>query len=746
MNDAVIGKEVDGYHIEAVLGRGGMGVVYKAEDIALSRPVALKRINPAQAHREQFLRRFRSEAKALARINSPYITSIYALRDTDIGLLIVMEYVDGGTLKDWIDEGPMPPHEVIPIVRQMLHAFRDAHGAGVIHRDIKPQNVLRASDGTVKITDFGIAKLRRPDSGETVTQGGQGGTLKYMSPEQIEKIDEVDNRSDLYALGMTMYEMLAGRLPFGNLDTDFDIMRKVVSGSVTPPGEFISNLPPDLASVIEEATATKPTDRFASAETMLEALDRAADAIERAGSQAMWDVDADRSNAEPEGDTETETATATEDADDATILDDSLLDEIDDVAAQESAAADPVPASAPPSDWTIAADPRDGASRRTADVTQPASGSGVPVIGIVGAVVTLLIILGGAYVYFMDRPSSLALATTPAGAVVELDGDSIGVTPIDAYAVEPGTYAVEIRKEGHVPVDTFLAVEDGQSLAVSGIRLDARTAQLAVATTPPGARVMLGSRELGRTPIDGVDIPARTAVLRVEKEGYAALDTTVQFTSGEPVRLDNLQLVESASGASGAGEPSSADRVASRDPDPPVANRPSTPEPAPSARLRVDAASDVRVSVDGQPLGRPGTYDVSAGTRTVACVHPEHGTIDRRVTLSGNATETLTCVFEHDLVVTNANGSKWGNVWIDGRNTEVRTPGAQFTLTPGRYRVEMRVQRDPNVSVQGGTYRRTAVEDDAVETQRDFAQPSYELVIEPGFQKYNHVLVFRTNS
>ena len=189
MDDAVIGREVDGYRIEGVLGRGGMGVVYQGEDVALSRPVALKRINPSQAHREQFLRRFRSEAKALARIDSPYIVSIYALRDTDIGLLIVMEYVDGGTLKDRVENGPMPPDEAIPILRQILQAFRDAHGAGVIHRDIKPQNIMLTAEGTVKITDFGIAKLRRPDSGETVTQGGQGGTLKYMSPEQIEKID-----------------------------------------------------------------------------------------------------------------------------------------------------------------------------------------------------------------------------------------------------------------------------------------------------------------------------------------------------------------------------------------------------------------------------------------------------------------------------------------------------------------------------------------------------------------------------
>jgi len=328
MDDAVIGKEVDGYHIESILGRGGMGVVYRAEDVALSRPVALKRINPAQAHREQFLRRFRAEAKALARINSPFITSIYALRDTDIGLLIVMEYVDGGTLKDRIVEGPMRPAVVVPIVRQILRAFGDAHGAGVIHRDIKPQNIMMTSDGAVKITDFGIAKLRRQDSGETVTQGGQGGTLKYMSPEQIEKIDQVDNRSDLYALGMTMYEMLAGRLPFDELDTDFDIMRKVVEGDVPPPGEYVPNLPGELAQVIEGATATRPEDRYPSADAMLDALDAAAERIEDTDPQPMWDVEEDDTAADTAtDDAASDTAVGTADG---TILDDSLLEEIED--------------------------------------------------------------------------------------------------------------------------------------------------------------------------------------------------------------------------------------------------------------------------------------------------------------------------------------------------------------------------------------------------------------------------------
>ena len=154
--DLEIGQEIDGYKIRGVLGRGGMGVVYEAEDVALSRAVALKAINPGLTEDAQFIRRFQTEARVLAKVNSPYIVGVHALRQTDLGLFIVMEFVEGGTLADRLDEGLMPLAEALKIIRQMILAFEHAHKAGVIHRDIKPANIMLTTGGVVKVTDFGL--------------------------------------------------------------------------------------------------------------------------------------------------------------------------------------------------------------------------------------------------------------------------------------------------------------------------------------------------------------------------------------------------------------------------------------------------------------------------------------------------------------------------------------------------------------------------------------------------------------
>lgn len=742
MDDAVIGREVDGYRIEGVLGRGGMGVVYQGEDVALSRPVALKRINPSQAHREQFLRRFRSEAKALARIDSPYIVSIYALRDTDIGLLIVMEYVDGGTLKDRVENGPMPPDEAIPILRQILQAFRDAHGAGVIHRDIKPQNIMLTAEGTVKITDFGIAKLRRPDSGETVTQGGQGGTLKYMSPEQIEKIDEVDDRSDLYALGMTAYEMLTGRLPFDELDTDFDIMRKVVEGKVPPPSEYAPNLPPALGDLIVKATETDPDDRYASAEEMLDALDGAADDLEHGGGTPMWDVD--------DGDTASDTAasdtaaghTASGDtasgetvmagdtalgdgasgnlADDGTILDDSLLEEIEDEDGSSTGE-------------RLQTDPDTGAAAH-AETAKEASGSSGLSLGVVAGVVLAVLLLGagGGYVLFGGGGSSLALQSSPSGAAVILDGDSVGVTPVAGIDVEPGRHALSIRKAGYVPLDTVVTVGDGQSLMMSGVSLQARPGQLSVTTEPSGARVLADGRLIGTTPLRNAELRPGPVSLQIEKEGHAARDTTVQAGPGGRVALAGLVLRESASGGAS---------TASTSPSEPEPSPESPAEPqAASGQLTVDASSDVSVYVDGSELGLPGTYDLDPGTHEVECRHSDYEpTITRRVTLSAGGAQSLACVFEQTVNVSAR--ELWGNIWINGENTGKSTT-SEFDLGPGSYRVEVRINRDPNIRVEGGTYLRRVPGGDVEETS--FDTPYVKVEIDPTVRPVEHAIVFIT--
>ncbi|MEM8486250.1 MAG: serine/threonine-protein kinase [Bacteroidota bacterium] len=271
--DSSIGQVIDGYRILEVLGKGGMGIVYKAEDIALSRTVAIKMIAPDLVSNETFLRRFQSEARALARVESPFIVGVHALRKVEENFFIVMEYVDGWTLADEIEQGVIEFSRAHVVLKQMLQAFARAHSVGVIHRDIKPRNIMITKTGRVKVTDFGLAKLRQDDGKSTVTQG-MAGTARYMSPEQVLGTT-IDQRSDLYSLGMTMYEMLAGVLPFGVEEGTFTILKRIVEEDLPSPLEYNPNIPAKLVYIIQRAIAKDPEKRFQSAQQMLEAVEEA---------------------------------------------------------------------------------------------------------------------------------------------------------------------------------------------------------------------------------------------------------------------------------------------------------------------------------------------------------------------------------------------------------------------------------------------------------------------------------------
>ncbi len=270
--DPLLGREIDGYLLQSVLGRGGMGIVYKALDVNLDKLVALKMIDPALARDAAFVRRFRAEARALARIDSRHIVAVHAMRETDAGMFIVMEYVDGGTVTDLLQGGPLAWQAALPIIRQMLLALEQAHSVGVIHRDIKPGNILLTKAGTVKVTDFGLAKLRQSDGAATLTQG-IAGTLYYMSPEQVRGLGDLDHRSDLYSTGMTVYQMLAGKLPLDRDSGEFAIMRAIVEEDFPPPSTFRPDLPTPLVAAVMKALAKDPADRFQSAREMRAAFE-----------------------------------------------------------------------------------------------------------------------------------------------------------------------------------------------------------------------------------------------------------------------------------------------------------------------------------------------------------------------------------------------------------------------------------------------------------------------------------------
>ncbi|MDP2364009.1 MAG: serine/threonine-protein kinase, partial [Ignavibacteria bacterium] len=184
--DSLIGKTIDNYRIIEVIGRGGMGVVFKALDTSLEKIVALKMIDPFLARDENFVRRFKTEAKALAKLENQNIVAVYALRETESGFFMVMEYVESKPLSQYLQEnGPFNITDTISITKQLLNAIGHAHKVGVIHRDIKPSNILICDNGKIKVTDFGLAKVvEQKGPSSTVTQA-RAGTLYYMSPEQV---------------------------------------------------------------------------------------------------------------------------------------------------------------------------------------------------------------------------------------------------------------------------------------------------------------------------------------------------------------------------------------------------------------------------------------------------------------------------------------------------------------------------------------------------------------------------------
>jgi eukaryotic-like serine/threonine-protein kinase len=265
VSDTLLNTLFDGrYRILRKLGTGGMANVYLAEDEVLGRRVAIKILNDRHAGDDQFVERFRREAKNAASLSHPNIVSIYDRGEAEGTYYIAMEYLDGRSLKELIvARGPAPVHIAIDYARQILTAIRFAHRHGIVHRDIKPHNVLVDAEGRLKVTDFGIARAGVSQMTET---GSIIGTAQYLSPEQA-KGAPVDQTSDLYSVGVVLYELLTGVVPFSG-DTPVEIAMKHLSSAPEPPSAKRAEIPRDLDLIVLRALAKDPADRYQSAEEM----------------------------------------------------------------------------------------------------------------------------------------------------------------------------------------------------------------------------------------------------------------------------------------------------------------------------------------------------------------------------------------------------------------------------------------------------------------------------------------------
>lgn len=266
------GLVVGRYVILDRLGSGSMGRVYKAHHLMMDRIVALKIIAPEIASNERILARFQREMKMVGRLDHPNVVRAFDADQVNNILYIVMEYVPGRSLSQRLREGPIPPADMMHYAMQAALGLAHAHGQGIVHRDVKPSNLLLTGDRQVKVLDLGLGVLMEADSHATfaTADGIAVGTVDYMSPEQACGRD-VDGRSDLFSLGCSMYHLMTGRLPYPG-DSPLERLSKRIGGRPAPITEIRPDLPPGLVQVLDKLLAHKPQDRFQSAAEAAEAL------------------------------------------------------------------------------------------------------------------------------------------------------------------------------------------------------------------------------------------------------------------------------------------------------------------------------------------------------------------------------------------------------------------------------------------------------------------------------------------
>jgi serine/threonine protein kinase len=272
----MVGKTIKQYRVEELLGKGGMGVVYRAQDQKLNRPVALKVLKPELTNNPDRLRRFFQEARSAAAIQHPAIAQVYDIDEVDGTTFIAMEFVEGETVSKLISKRELDLIGSVEIALQVTEGLSKAHDSKIIHRDIKSDNIMVTRDGHAKLLDFGLAKLLEPQAGEEGTQtwpnqtrtqtlgqtmaGTVLGTIAYMSPEQA-RGQELSFSSDIFSLGIVLYEMVTGELPFKG-ESPLDTMHAIAFDEVRPVTVIRKNLPPELHRIVSRCLRKRPEDRY----------------------------------------------------------------------------------------------------------------------------------------------------------------------------------------------------------------------------------------------------------------------------------------------------------------------------------------------------------------------------------------------------------------------------------------------------------------------------------------------------
>lgn len=261
------------YKLERVLGSGGMGTVYLARHTRIGRTVAIKELKPEYARQPAIRERFKNEAALMANLSHPNIVNLHDYVETPQGVFLILEYVEGITLDAYLRRvsGPIPEEKAIQAFVKILEAVAYAHQQGIVHRDLKPANIMINQEGAIKILDFGIAKQIDQEARFRTRTGVRMGTIYYMSPEQL-KGRGVDARSDIYSLGITLFEMLTGQNPFSPDLSEYDLIMKIANEPLPNAQSLYPNISTQMQKVLEKATAKNPDERFQTAQAFAKAL------------------------------------------------------------------------------------------------------------------------------------------------------------------------------------------------------------------------------------------------------------------------------------------------------------------------------------------------------------------------------------------------------------------------------------------------------------------------------------------
>ena len=278
--DALIGRVLDGrYRVGPKIARGGMAGVYEATDLRLDRTVAVKVMHEGLADDDEFVRRFQREARSAARLAHQNVVAVFDTGEDQGTLFLVMEYVPGLTLRDLIrKEAPMAPAKALAVIEPVLSALAAAHDAGILHRDVKPENVLLADDGRVKVADFGLSRAINSETQHTATGGVLIGTVSYLAPELVVN-GHADARADVYAAGVMIYEMLTGHKPH-QADSPIQVAYKHVHQDIPAPSASTRGIPPYVDALVARATARDTALRPADARVLLHQVRRVRHALD----------------------------------------------------------------------------------------------------------------------------------------------------------------------------------------------------------------------------------------------------------------------------------------------------------------------------------------------------------------------------------------------------------------------------------------------------------------------------------